>query len=308
MMLSIQRIMRSLAMSLAAGIAALGSGCASTGDALMPGANYDRTAASLRSAAMSGDVRTLQREVTRLERRAGGGDRILYLQEQGRLLSLAGDLDGSIRLLQEASDHFEAERMRPELALSSVFFSASSLALNDLALPYRGFSQEKIMVHNLLATNYLRQGDLTRARIELNRADLEQNVALEQNQRLAARAEQQASQRGISMQQAEQSLANGLPSRGNTDIRNSFQNAFTFALSGLLFELTGSLDRAVIEYRRALEIQPGNRQVRTLESAALRRLNGQFDPDELSSARVVVLYDSGLVDTRAEFRIPFFLE
>ncbi len=239
----------------------------------------------------------------------GGSDRILFLQERGRLRALLGDRDGSIADFQEASDLFEEERMRPPLSLSMGFFSSTSLATNDLALPYPSYPYEKLMVHNFQAINYLKNGDLQRARIELNRADVEQNFAADQNRLLVERTQRQLREQQLDPSRLDHSLREQQAqfARIGESETASFLNAFTYFLSGILFEILEERDRAVIDYRKALEIQPGNPILREALAKALNVRDGRLDGKE-NEGRIVVVYSDGLVAARSALHIPFFYD
>jgi len=292
------------ARALLAATALLFGGCATTGD-LIGFSSHPQRAAEYRNAIRSGQPAVIESAAASIGARATGRDSMLYLMERGRLYSVAGDYEAAIADFQSASDAFERERMSPTLSVSAGFFSAGALATNDLALPYRAPGFERVMLHNLQALNYLLAGDTSSARIELNRADVEQSYALEQNAKLVREAEQLAASRGIEQAVANQRYGPApVPTSAAGSIKNSFQNAFTFYLSGVLFEHLGDTNRALIEYRRALEIFPRNR---TFERAAAR-VAGPVAPgpaDPAGAGRVVVIFENGFVTPRDSIRVPF---
>lgn len=244
-----------------------------------------------------------------MSRQLSGTDRVLFLQERGRLRALLGDRDGSIADFQEASDLFEEERMRPPLSLSMGFFSSTSLATNDLALPYPGYPYEKLMVHNYQALNYLKNGDWQRARIELNRADVEQSFAADQNRLLVERTQRQLREQSLDPTRLDHSLREHQANfaRIAESETSSFLNAFTYFLSGNLFEIMREWDRAVIDYRKALEIQPGNPVLREALVHAQSRRDGHGE-GKTGEGRVVVVYSDGLVAARSSLHIPFIYD
>lgn len=278
-------------------------GC-TTSDVINPAANHPDRAVSFRNTLQTGGGAQLTSSLNQLNRLAGGQDRILFLQERGRLQSLVGDLNAGIRDFQEASDWFEEQRMRPSLSVSRTFFSSIALATNDLALPYDGAHFEKVMLHNLQALNHLRQNDFTRARIELNRADVEQEFARDQNRRLVDDARRQLANQNIredSMQQALMRAEQRMATVG-AGATAPFLNAFTYFLSAVLFEHFEEWDRAVIDYRKALEINPRHPVLLEAYQLAQQRRNGQ---QQGNRGRVVVLYGDGFIASRSAMQIPF---
>lgn len=281
----------------------LAVGC-TTSDVMNPAANHPDRAVSFRNTLQAGGGVNLTASLNQLNRLASGQDRILFLQERGRLQSLVGDLDSGIRDFQEASDWFEEQRMRPSLSVSRTFFSSVALATNDLALPYDGAHFEKVMLHNLQALNYLRRNDFARARIELNRADVEQEFAREQNRRLVDDARRQLANENIREDSVQQALSRAQQRMASvpSTTTSPFLNAFTYFLSGLLFEHFEEWDRAVIDYRKALEIHPRHPVLQESYLLAEQRRNGGRMDDQ---GRVVVLYGDGFVASRSAMQVPF---
>lgn len=82
----------------------------------------------------------------------------------------------------------------------------------------------------------------------------------------------------------------------------SFLNAFTYFLSGILFEMLDEPERAIIDLRKALEVQPNNTHIR---DALDRARNPARYQDQ---SRIVVIYSDGLVIPRQSIHIPFFYD
>lgn len=282
------------------------SGCATTSQVLNPAANHTDRAREFRNVLQTGNELALQGTVTRLDRLAAGRDRMLYLKERGRLQSLAGDIEAGIRDFQEASDAFEAKRMRPSLSASQTFFSSMALATNDLAIRYDGAAYEKVMLHNLQALNYLKQGDFERARIELNRADVEQEYAREQNRLLVEQTRRRTAEHDLPSDAVDRALNRAEQRMGappGSSATAPFLNAFTYYLSGLLFMHFGEWDRAVIDLRKARDIEPGNSFVRDSLQRAVRHQEGRAEVG--GESRVIILYGDGFIAGRSALQVPF---
>jgi hypothetical protein len=101
-------------------------------------------------------------------------------------------------------------------------------------------------------------------------------------------------------------------------VKNSFQNAYTFYLSGFVWELSNQPNDAYIDYKRALEIFPGNRYLqqdvlrmaKTLQmSDELESLKNRFSniPENISDERsgdVFLIYEEGFVPQKHEIKLP----
>lgn len=298
------------------------AGCASTTNMRNSITGYSGQARDFQSAMSSGNPAKLQRAINSISSDCQSPDRILYLQERGRMFSILKDRTASEADYQIASDVFEAERMKAVISASEAFFSASAIASNDMAIPYNGYGFEKVMLHNLQALNFILDRNYDFARIELNHADVEQQYSLEKHQKLVAQAEAEQQQQQLDLESANASVSQRLSTDmfGAGAVKNSFQNAFTFYLRGCLFEDSRDYDKALIEYKKALEIYPNNRFI---AESAMRtaRLNGsrrdaqnlvdvfgnalKGNPCPEGQGRLVVVYEAGFVKGRSSFEIPF---
>lgn len=312
-----------LPLPFAAAAALLLGACASGTNFANAITGYSGQARNFRQALTSADQTAVEKELRGLEEKCNSADRILYLQERGRIRSLNGDLHGSIADYQVASDAFENQRMKAVVSASDTFFAASSLASNDMAIPYSGYGFEKVMLHNMQALNYLLAGKDDFARIELNRADVEQTFSLEQHAKLAQEAEKTREKEQIQLSSSTSELDKRSSQAvfGATSVKNSFQNALTFYLRGSLYEDSRDWDKALIEYKKALDLHPSNpfvaqaamRMAVTLGDKREQRNINRLHPAKLRSeaksdgkARVVIVFERGFVRERSTFRLPFF--
>jgi hypothetical protein len=104
-------------------------------------------------------------------------------------------------------------------------------------------------------------------------------------------------------------------------VKNSFQNAYTFYVSGFIYELLRQPNDAYIDYKKALEIYPENRY---LQKDVLRLAAGLDMREELDELRqrfphvdnehiydsgtgtgeLLVLFEDGFVPQKHEIKIP----
>lgn len=280
-------------------IVVLLAGCGTTADVLVPGVNYTSRAGDYRSAIVQAQQPQLESGIKATLNRTDSQDGVLYALEAARMQSLAGKIEDSIRTYQLATDVFDRERASPTVSLGRTFFSAAALGTNDLAIPYRSESYERLMAYNYLALNFLIAGELDHAQIALNAAEAEQYFLRDREGELLAAAQNQAQQNRIGWSTQQDALS-GPRQQLQVDrtVLEPHQSALTYYLAGLLFEARGDADRAAIMLQQGAGLLPQNPYL----DQALARLPRR---SESQSARVVVISSDGLISARSTVAIPF---
>jgi hypothetical protein len=162
-----------------------------------------------------------QQALERIDRRAGGTDRLLELLYRGHVLHYSGRFDESNAAFQQAED------LAASLYTRSVSQEAASLIVNDLTIDYRAKPFELAMVPFYRAFNYLSLGDADAAQVEARKATLTLADAVEATIRELSRP-------------ADRDAARKLQDSG-----------FLHWLAGLLFESERSANDAFVAYRNA---------------------------------------------------------
>jgi uncharacterized protein len=141
-----------------------------------------------------------------------GRDHLLYLMELGNLLRLSGNYAGARLAL------LEADRLSDLQRGVEIGQEAEAFLTSDLALEFRGADYEKVMINYCLALSYALDGNMEDALVECRRV----------NDKLRA-----------------MNLAYGdHPNRYSDD-------AFVRYIMGVLFEMSGDLNNALIAYRNS---------------------------------------------------------
>ncbi|WP_394293330.1 COG3014 family protein [Aeromonas rivipollensis] len=243
---------------------------------------------------------------------------VLDQLEKGRIAWLAGQDGVSKQGFAAADSRLAWEDNQARYRLSQGLAQAGSLLTNDQTMAYRAPDYERTMLHHYLALNYLQRGDAEGALVEVRRANQVQERALK------ARADEVRKAK----EKSEESEADGemrqLMSRGAPEldrligqVKNGFQNAYTFYFSGVLYEAAGDLNDAWVDYQRGYQIAPDNQ---SLQDALLRlaRLRGSADelketekkvgrkapPPAKDQGQLVVLFEDGLIPARREIFLP----
>jgi tetratricopeptide (TPR) repeat protein len=157
-----------------------------------------------------------QRAITTLKEvfpDSSGRDRLLYLMELGNLARYAGIYGTAQSIL------LQADRLSDNLRGTDFGQQAQSMISSDLALEFRGADYEKVFINYCLAASYAASGNTEDAAVEARRVN-------EKLKEINARYE-------------------GNPNRYTDD-------AFIRYFMGVLYEMDGDYDDALISYRLAL--------------------------------------------------------
>ena len=229
------------------------SGCASFQFAdLFQGYHSQMTA--VKAAQRQGDFVKAQNLLA--DRDASNNSYVLSLLERGRLQFLAADWQASNKTFAQAYNLIEQERNKAKIQISKGIEKLGAVVSNDNATSYQVPYYEQGMLHTYQALNYLFQHDLSGALVEIRRANLVQENALKVYKDEVYQAKNELYNSGMSSD----SLSGNYPSMSSVigKVKNGFQNAYTFYLSGILYEASGELNDAYIDYKRAIEIYPEN--------------------------------------------------
>ena len=190
------------------------------------------------------------------KRNASDNTYVLNLLETARLQFLEKNWQASQKTFALAIQQVDEQRNKAKIQISKGIEKIGAVVSNDSATTYQVPYYEQSMLHSYQALNYLFQQDISGALVEIRRANLVQENALNAYQDEIFKAQNELANKGMSSG----SLDNNYPSMSNVigSVNNGFQNAFTFYLSGILYEARGELNDAYIDYKRALEIYPEN--------------------------------------------------
>ncbi len=249
-----------------------------------------------------------------------GADRLLCLYELGGFYHLQGNFKKSIEFFNTADAVAHDYEGRAVVSAGAAARTAGAVLVNDTLLRFEGFGYDKVMSRTLNALNYVLQGDLEGARVEVRKAEEYQRLEREKHEREM----QKAGRPQPGTESA--SLANPTVQANYhrmfeqvQNVRNSFENAFTYYLSSQIFLAQGEdgLNDAMVEIRRAFQLAPDAPAVRSayLEiagaqgGAALDQARSDLrapaldPPPDPSAASAVVCYEAGLVPELDQVRL-----
>jgi len=258
-------------------------------------------------------------------------DKILYLLERGRIAQIKNDINTSMVDYEAAIDAVRDMEEKAIISASDVGAQTASILTNENAIPYKGDGYEKVFMYQFQALNYLAKKDIEGAGVEVRRANLEQNLALERYEKELANAEEKEKEKHLDTLQANDKLNTtyGVMDEIAGRVKNSFQNAYTFYMSGIVYELLYELDnkldtlnQAYIDYKKAIEIFPENTYLQrdAIRLAKDLGMDQDYDvytsrfgkdlvkdeksTDNIKTGELVVFFENGLVPQKKEIRVP----
>lgn len=249
-------------------------------------------------------------------------DKLLCLYEMGALYQIMGNWDKSAETFEKARSLADEYDMRARASASGTGHQIGAVLTNDRALIYYGSDYERVMCHTLNAVNYLLKNDVEGATVEIRKAD-EYQKKCEERARLATEKEpvQQDEAQAEQVVQSSPGLSGAFApmDKFTAGIRNSYQNAFTYYLSGIVYEAQGDrqgYNDAAIDLKKAYDLAPDAPAIRTaylynmkrFDPAEYQALSGRMDetlPDLPATefGTLVVLYEAGLVPEKQEIKI-----
>lgn len=125
-----------------------------------------------------GKIKEANQQLEKFAKEAPSRDTVLAYLELGYAKRCAGKLEESNKYFRKAEEEMEKWSNKPEFKVSD---EGLSLFTNLRMLPYRGRNRDRIMVNTYTALNYLEQGEVKKARVELRKAYEWQAEAVHRN-------------------------------------------------------------------------------------------------------------------------------
>lgn len=265
------------------------------------------------------EKRSFTKPLKTLDKNRNSKDKALYMLERGRINQLKGDAEESRKDFELAIRTEAAADDKAKISVTDTAAQGASLLTNDNAIPYRAAAYERVMMHHYQAINYLMKNDVEGAGVEIRRAALEQRDALERHNKAIAKAEKQAREKKYDPSQHNAQINRRFAAMyaAAGGVKNSFQNAYTFYLSGLIYELIGQPNDAYIDYKNALEIFPDNSVLQDDVLRLSRNLgfreeyeifSGKFkrepEPLKAGEGELIVMYEEGYVPVKDHIGVP----
>ena len=210
-----------------------------------------------------------------------GRDRVVFRMELGTFLQASGDYKRSTEAFLEAVAMLKEFDKRAVVSLRDAAAFGGALVVNDTLRPYRGAAHERVLLHTFLAMNFLLQKNLEEARVEILQAYARQKEAREEHDLHLQRTESEAKRRTLDSGKIAQATHASYKDQREILKRagNVYQNAFTYYLSSMVYEMNGEIDDAYIDAKTVYALNPAFLPVRRDLVRFSRKLGLQADSD-----------------------------
>lgn len=228
---------------------------------------------------------------------------VLKPLEQGRASQLAGNAEASQKAFAQALDDIQREDDRALISASGSAQTGLSIISNDVVRRYRVAPFERLFLYPYQAFNYLALQKPEAALVEMRRANAWQRTQALAYADTVRKAEESSRQQGVTVQN-EQLL--GPLNAAAARVKSSVQHAGALYIAGLLFEASGQINDAYIDYQEALSLMPTNTALRTDVQRTGRQM-GFIAGSTVSNpgnGDLIVYWEDGLAPEKSSIPLP----
>lgn len=187
--------------------------------------------------------------------RKGGRDGVALALQAGSYSFFAKNYPKSIEMFNLAESYIKDFEQRAAVTARDVGANVKASFGSDMELPYKGYGYEKVMLNTFLALNYLFLQDREAAAVEIRKAAMRQQEEQEKHEKELAKLEEQKKESNVDTGSVDSALGHyGFLDSYAEKVLNSFQNGFTYFLSGLVYELNHEDNDAYIDYKKSFNL------------------------------------------------------
>lgn len=173
-----------------------------------------------------------------------------------RVLQLQKKWKESISRYDEALTLLEDYESRAIINVRDVASKIGTVLMARGAHEYYGTGYERSLLHTFNAFNYMMLGDFNGAAVEMRKMDKRQEYWLQESQaRIEKKLEEKKDAENVDLP-AQYSMRDILKDESLRKMVNNYQDAFSYALSAILFRLAGDIQSAEVNLRRATALDP----------------------------------------------------
>jgi len=237
------------------------------------------------------------------------GEDLLWSLQAGSVARLLGRHQDSTVCFDRSEEMLGFYDQQPTIA-----DGLATTTVNENALPYRGQEYDGVMVNTYKALNFMAQGKMDLARVELNRALDRQRRAKEkfskEIQRLGEEIDKKSQGKSLYRSNVDnpkvaELLAEKYPNLYAFEAYPDFVNPFATYLAGVFFASQHDYSKAVDLLKESYGMVPDNQYIAEDLMAVEKTFEGQGPLGDT----VWVIFENGLGPAKEEFRldIPLFV-
>ena len=254
------------------------------------------------------DLVNAEKEATKkAEDKQDGKDEIIWRLEQATILRAAGKYQESNKAFDRAEARIDKYAEEAKVKLGN---EAGAILSNQANLPYRGRAYDGIMLNTYKSLNYLQLGQPDKARVEITRAYIRQQDAVEENKKRIEKAQEEAEQSKAkaNIEKARQDekfkgqLEGGFAELNTLKPYADYVNPFTVYLEGLYYMACSTglpdLEKSRQAFQRVSAYTADNKFVKADQDTLAALVQGQEFPPT-----TYVIFETGRGPMRDQLRI-----
>lgn len=239
-----------------------------------------------------------------LQKKQKSKDAVLFLLEQARLQQSHQQYEDSKKSFEAAFALLDEKQNQAKISASGIGYKALSLVSNDSMVPYSIPAYEQVLAHVYQSINFLALNNAEGAAVEMRiaqRIQREIELAHAKEAEKALKAAQTAESSKPASDEDDDKYQDAFAGLNTIagKVKNTYQNAYAFYMAATLWEALGEQNDALVDYKKAYELQPDS-----YIKADVSRLDaGQKNSG--NTYPVVIFLDQGLIPQKIPATLAF---
>lgn len=233
-----------------------------------------------------------------LDKKMSSKDAVLYNLEKARLLQVNHQYAESAEVYKKAFELLEARNNRAKVSVSRVGFKALSMLSNDSIVPYDVPRYEQVLAHISQAKNYIFLKNQDAAGVEMRIAQrIQREIEADHEKELEKKMAKANKKEQINPAQnnIDEAFSGLDPIAGR--IKNTYQNAYAFYMAANLWEAVGESNDALVDYKKAYELQPDKNLEKDVQRLDRSSARGK------GAVPVIIFIEQGIVPKKVENKL-----
>lgn len=247
------------------------------------------------------NIADLDHAIVTLEKNAPRDKDLLFFLEKGEVLRLKKSFPESLTTWIQAEKIVDDSENEAKVTLGKVGGGATSLLVNDKSMRYDGQDYEKVLLSTRLALDHISMGNLEGARVEIKKTHEREAIIEELHSKQIQEDEVKSEGITTTMSDLEGYPISTLNSLEVTQLKNSYQSAFSHYLAGYIYESLGETGLAAPGYKKAIEINPNVQTIKNDLAGLDQRISERGHKTDVD---VLFVIENGFAPTISSITIP----